>query len=128
MFLAMTRTVLFDHSATSDSTKRVDGASAAWARSRCRAPLTVTSSRLVAPGATLLTETYTQAERARAQTANDLTIVAVGLASSLAAGSLLQGLGWQTMNVALLPWLGLAAAAIAGLGVPRRRQRVRAAT
>ena len=51
MFLAMTRTVLLDHAAASSSLKRVDEASAAWAKSPCRAPLTVTSSRLVAPGA-----------------------------------------------------------------------------
>ena len=73
-------------------------------------------------GTTLLTETYTQAERARAQAANDLTIFAVGLASSLAAGALLQLLGWQTLNVALLPWLGLAAFAILWLALQRRRR------
>lgn len=73
-------------------------------------------------GTTLLTETYTQAERARAQAANDLTIFAVGLASSLAAGALLQLLGWQTLNIALLPWLGLAAVAILWLSLQRRRR------
>ena len=51
MFLAMTRTVLLDQAAASSSTKRVDEASAALARSPCRAPDTVTSTRLVAPGA-----------------------------------------------------------------------------
>lgn len=63
-------------------------------------------------GTTLLTETYTQAERARAQAANDLTIFAVGLASSLAAGAMLERLGWQMLNVVLLPWLALAGLAI----------------
>lgn len=63
-------------------------------------------------GTTLLTGTYTSAERSRAQGTNDMTIFAVGLASSLGAGALLQSLGWQTMNLLLLPWLGIAGLAI----------------
>ena len=71
---------------------------------------------------TLLTGTYTVAERGRAQATNDMTILAIGLASSLGSGILLQTVGWQPMNAALLPWLGLAAAAIIWLGVSQRRQ------
>jgi len=37
-------------------------------------------------GTTLLTSTYTAAERARAQAANDMSIFVVGLLSSLSAG------------------------------------------
>ena len=73
-------------------------------------------------GTTLLTETYRPSERARAQATNDLTIFAVGLSSSLAAGALLQGLGWQTLNAVLLPWLALAGAAILWLAVARRKR------
>lgn len=73
-------------------------------------------------GTTLLTETYRQSERARAQATNDLTIFAVGLSSSLAAGSLLQGLGWQALNAVLLPWLALAGAAILWFAVARGRR------
>ena len=65
MFLATTRTVLLDHAAASSSTKRVDEASAAWARSPCRAPLTTTSSRLVAPGARLGRSQDTSAANSR---------------------------------------------------------------
>ncbi|MEO5672637.1 MAG: MFS transporter [Ramlibacter sp.] len=72
-------------------------------------------------GTTLLTTTYTPAERGRAQAANDLTVVLVALSSSLAAAPLLQMLGWQSMNLALLPWLAAAALAIGGLGWKRRR-------
>jgi MFS family permease len=72
-------------------------------------------------GTTLLTETYTPAERARAQAANDLTIFVVGLTCSLGAGALLQRLGWQGLNTALLPWLALAALASVWLGMTRRR-------
>jgi MFS family permease len=72
-------------------------------------------------GTTLLTETYTQAERARAQAANDLTIFAVGLASSLAAGAMLDLLGWQMLNIVLLPWLAFAGLAILWLSAARMR-------
>lgn len=60
-------------------------------------------------GTTLLTTTYTPAERGRAQATNDMTIFAVGLASSFGAGALLEAFGWQAMNMLLLPWLALAA-------------------
>jgi len=72
-------------------------------------------------GTTLLTETYTAAERGRAQAANDMTIFAVGLACSLSAGALLQAVGWQTLNMLLLPWLGCAAVALAWLGLSGKR-------
>jgi len=63
-------------------------------------------------GTTLLTQTYTPAERGRAQAVNDLTVVLVGLLSSAGSGVLLALVGWQKMNVMLLPWLALAAAAL----------------
>jgi MFS family permease len=72
-------------------------------------------------GTTLLTTTYTPAERARAQAANDLTGFAIGLLASLAAAPLLHLLGWQVMNAVLLPWLAAAALAIGALGWVRWR-------
>jgi len=72
-------------------------------------------------GTTLLTTTYTPAEKARAQATNDVTIFIVGLICSFSAGILLQALGWQTMNLILLPWLGIAAAAIVWFGLRERR-------
>ncbi|MDF2809981.1 MAG: permease [Microvirga sp.] len=72
-------------------------------------------------GTTLLTSTYTAAEKGRAQGTNDMTIFAVGLACSLGAGALLQAFGWQTLNLLLLPWLGLAALALMWLGARRSR-------
>lgn len=71
-------------------------------------------------GTTLLTTTYTPAEKSRAQATNDMTIFAVGLASSFGAGGLLSAFGWQTLNGLMLPWLALAAMAIFWLGVSRR--------
>jgi MFS family permease len=63
-------------------------------------------------GTTLLTRSYRPAERGRAQAANDLVIYLVGLVSSLAAGPLLESLGWRSMNLLLLPWLLAAAVAV----------------
>jgi MFS family permease len=72
-------------------------------------------------GTTLLTTTYTPAEKGRAQATNDMTIFAVGLACSFSAGGLLQALGWQTLNLLLLPWLALAMVALLWLGLRQRR-------
>ncbi len=73
-------------------------------------------------GTTLLTTTYTATERGKAQATNDMTIFAVGLASSFSAAALLQTFGWQTLNLLLLPWLALAAASLLWLGWRRRKQ------
>jgi predicted MFS family arabinose efflux permease len=59
-------------------------------------------------GTTLLTGTYSPAEKGRAQAFNDMTIFVVGLGASLAAGALQETVGWQALNLALLPWLALA--------------------
>ena len=53
MLRAITRTVLFDHTAALSSINRVDDTSDACATSPARAPLTVTSISDVAPGARL---------------------------------------------------------------------------
>jgi MFS family permease len=79
-------------------------------------------------GTTLLTSTYTEAERGRAQAANDLSIFIVGLLSSLGAGALLQALGWQMLNLVLLPWLAAAAAVLLGLASSRRAAPAAAAS
>lgn len=74
-------------------------------------------------GTTLLTSTYTPAERARAQATNDMTIFVVGLACSFSAGGLLEHLGWERLNLALLPWLLASAAALLWLGARQREPR-----
>jgi len=75
-------------------------------------------------GTTLLTTTYTPPEKSRAQATNDMTIFAVGLASSFGAGGLLSVLGWETLNSLMLPWLAAAAVAILWLGARSRRARI----
>ncbi len=72
-------------------------------------------------GTTLLTTTYGAAEKSRAQATNDMSIFAVGLACSLGSAALLQTLGWQKLNLLLLPWLALAALALLWLGHRQRR-------
>jgi len=67
-------------------------------------------------GTNLLTRTYSTAEKGKAQATNDLTIFIVGLVASLSAGVLQNTIGWQALNLALLPWLAVAAAAILWLG------------
>jgi len=71
-------------------------------------------------GTTLLTSTYAPAEKARAQAINDMTIFAIGLACSFNAGGLLEALGWQRMNLAMLPWLVLAALSLGWLGLKQQ--------
>lgn len=75
-------------------------------------------------GTNLLTSTYTPAEKGKAQAFNDLSIFIVGLASSLSAGVLQNVIGWQNLNLLLLPWLGLAAAAILSLALKQRQAKV----
>jgi MFS family permease len=72
-------------------------------------------------GTTLLTESYFPVEKGRAQAANDLCIFLTGLVSSLGAGPLLEAFGWRLMNALMLPWLVLAAVALAWLGHARAR-------
>lgn len=66
-------------------------------------------------GTTLLTRAYSAAEKSTAQAINDMAIFAVGLMCSLSAGALLEWLGWARLNLALLPWLGAAAACLIAL-------------
>lgn len=73
-------------------------------------------------GATsLLTESHTPAERAKAQGVNDAAIFITMVVSSLSSGALFTQQGWQTMNLAVVPFLALAAAGIAWLAFQRRR-------
>ncbi|MEY4563640.1 MAG: hypothetical protein RLZZ618_2917 [Pseudomonadota bacterium] len=72
-------------------------------------------------GTTLLTTTYTSAEKGRAQATNDMTVFAVGLACSFSAAALLQRFGWAQLNLILLPWLAIAAAALLWFGRTQRR-------
>jgi len=52
---------------------------------------------------TMLTETYTAGERARAQGFNDLVVFSVVATASLSAGALQHRVGWRAVNFAVLP-------------------------
>jgi MFS family permease len=71
-------------------------------------------------GTTLLTTTYSAAEKSRAQATNDMTLFAVGLTCSFLAGWLMQTVDWRTLNALLLPWLAAAALALSWFGVKTR--------
>lgn len=64
---------------------------------------------------TLLTTTYTAAEKAKVQGVNDLTVFVTMISSSAASGALVSTSGWTDLNLYALPALVLAAAGIAFL-------------
>lgn len=78
-------------------------------------------------GTTLLTETYSQSEKARTQGLNDFLVFATMGVSSAASGALVTTSGWETMNRAALPVLGVIAIATLWLGWLRRSRAAAAA-
>ena len=77
-------------------------------------------------GTALLTETYAPSEKARTQGLNDFIVfVTMGL-SSLASGALVTTGGWEVMNRAALPVLGVIAAGVLWLMRQRRGRAVAA--
>jgi predicted MFS family arabinose efflux permease len=77
-------------------------------------------------GTTLLTGTYTPAEKSKAQAINDMSVSAIGMACSFSAGGLLAAFGWEHMNLLLLPWLVIAGLSLVWLGSHQRGLRRRA--
>jgi MFS family permease len=78
-------------------------------------------------GSALLTETYTPAERAKTQAANDFMVFLTMAIASLTSGVLLNKSGWNAVNYGSIPFLVLAAGATLWLMWQRRRARVPAA-
>jgi len=67
-------------------------------------------------GATdLLTETYAESEKAKAQALNDFLVFTTVTVSSLSAGVLQYNFGWQMVNAGVLPSILLILAAVAWL-------------
>jgi len=73
-------------------------------------------------GTTLVTETYSPAEKAKAQGFNDFMVFGSVAAASLLSGVLHQSIGWQTMNYAVLPLLGGIIVAVVWLARHTRRE------
>jgi len=77
-------------------------------------------------GTSLLTETYTAAESAKAQGFNDFVVFSAAAASSFSAGALLHLLGWQLVNYAVIPLIILALCAHTWLWLNHRPDRTTA--
>jgi MFS family permease len=74
-------------------------------------------------GATaMLTETYRPEEQARVQGLNDFIVFGAVALASLSSGGLFTTLGWTWLNLAALPVVAIAAAAV-GLALAGRRRR-----
>lgn len=76
-------------------------------------------------GTTLLTETYTQAEKTRAQAFNDALVFTTLTISSLSSGAMVSHFGWERINQFSLPFSLAAFAAILWLAT-RKSGRVAA--
>ncbi len=71
-------------------------------------------------GATaLLTETYTEVEKTRAEALNNFAVFTVIAVSSLSAGALQNHFGWRTVNVGVLPLIAVIAGALLWLRARR---------
>lgn len=71
-------------------------------------------------GTTLLTEAYRPSERAKTQAAHDFLMFGAVSLASFGAGGLLNAWGWQSVNLTVLPFLGIALLTVLGLGALRR--------
>lgn len=72
-------------------------------------------------GTTLLTEAYLPAERAKTQAAHDFIMFAAVSLASFSAGGLLNAWGWRSVNLAVLPFLALAALVVLAHGIASNR-------
>ena len=74
-------------------------------------------------GTALLTESYTPAEKARTQGANDFVMFSTMAISSFSSGAMVSTTGWEAMNVVALPVLAAVAGAVVWYGRRRRPDR-----
>ena len=61
---------------------------------------------------TLLTRTYSVEEKAKVQALNDFLVFGTVAVSAFASGALLSGVGWAWVQVAMLPFVAIAAGAV----------------
>jgi len=71
-------------------------------------------------GTTLLTDCYRVSEKAKAQGTHDFLVFLTTATSSFSSGLLMNRSGWEILNYAALPMLGVIGAAIAWLALQRR--------
>ena len=72
-------------------------------------------------GSTLLTDSYSPAEKAKTQGLNDFLVFGSAACASLSSGGLLHVFGWNAVNVGGMPFLLIASVAIVWLILKRRR-------
>lgn len=75
-------------------------------------------------GTTLLTRTYNEVEKAKAQAFNDFIVFTGVTLSSLGAGALQYLMGWQMVNIIVLPVVLICLIAIAWADLQKRRQPI----
>ena len=66
---------------------------------------------------TMLASAHGPAEQARVQGLNDFLVMGLVTVASFSSGALLAGFGWEAVNIAMLPLLTLAAAALVWLAL-----------
>jgi MFS family permease len=74
-------------------------------------------------GTALLTQTYLPAEQLKVQAINEFLVFGLVAASTLSAGWLYDRYGWATLNLAVVPFLGLALLASVGTELKTARLR-----
>ena len=72
---------------------------------------------------TLLTETYTLQERAKTQAFNELLVFVVTGTGIFLSGKLLTGIGWNAVNIAVMPLIGAVLLGVLWLWLGARRAR-----
>jgi predicted MFS family arabinose efflux permease len=72
-------------------------------------------------GTALLTQTYTPAEKAKVQAANDFLVFGSVALCALSSGALHEGQGWAVLNLVVLPFVGATLFAVVWLEFRRRR-------
>jgi MFS family permease len=75
-------------------------------------------------GTTLLTKTYTEVEKAKAQAFNDFTVFSAVTLSSLGAGALQYLLGWWMVNLSVIPCVLICMISIALYDLHKRRETI----
>jgi predicted MFS family arabinose efflux permease len=72
-------------------------------------------------GTTMVTDCYRPSEKNKVQAVNDFCVFATVATASLTSGKLLDSIGWNAVNMALFPMVGLCLISLAWLSLTNRR-------
>ncbi|MDJ0834238.1 MAG: MFS transporter [Gammaproteobacteria bacterium] len=75
-------------------------------------------------GTTLLTQTYNEVEKAKTQALNDFLVFTSVTVASLGAGALQHLLGWQMVNISVIPFLLISLLSIAWLKLNKSKMMI----